>query len=377
MTLTTRGRTAGIAGLGACILALGTGYPALAFVGVTLLLSVAVAGVWTMRPLPLTAIRCVDRTRVSVNEPVRGQLVVTNQARRSSPAALGLEVVGRNQIQVQVPRLRPAATTELGYAVPTDVRGVLPVGPLRFVLRDPYGLSERSLDMGGSTEVLIRPHAHPLRLPNQGRVRALDSGEADRSIEGSLTFHALREYVPGDDRRRIHWRTSARTGTLMVKQHVDMTRPEVLVVLDLAAEPGRDFEELIEFAASVGTSALRVGHPVRLVTSAAAEKTFDGREGEGELLDALAVVNPVGKSEGSRWLSSAAARNTGSLAVICSVAASASAEAGRAMFSGRFGTVVCVGIATEVTAAVRSGIQVLEAPTAETLSSAWNSRFVR
>ena len=71
--------------------------------------------------------------------------------------------------------------------------------------------------------------------------------------EGTASFHQLREYVPGDDLRRIHWRSTAKTGDLLVKQMVDTTRPELVVVLDnrTSAIGADDFEHAVEIAASI------------------------------------------------------------------------------------------------------------------------------
>lgn len=373
--MTSRGRTAGIVGVVALLLAVGTGYAAFAFIGLAALVLVGAAYGWIARPMNYNATRSLTAFRVSQGDTVRADLRVTNRSRRASWSAIGQETVGSGFVEVRIPRLAAGASADLGYLIPTDRRGVQPVGPIRFVVRDPYGLCERSRSIPGATELLVRPRTHFVRLPNRGRIRALDAGEADRSIEGSLTFHTLREYVPGDDRRRIHWRTSARTGTLMVKEHIDMTRPEVLIAFDVHAEASPQFEELVEFAASVGTSSLRAGHPVRLITSAGAEEMFDGRDGESGLLDAFTVVQPAGDEGDAAWLAAAAARSTGSTAVVCSVAADTAAAAGQTMFVGRFGTVACVGISAKVQTTTVGGVQVLSAPCAIDLTNAWNARF--
>ena len=93
----------------------------------------------------------------------------------------------------------------------------------------------------------------------------------ERAPEGSIAFQGLRPYVIGDDLRLVHWRTTARTGTLMVKKNVDTNRPQVVVLLDdrrtSYTEAGW-FEEAAETAASLVEAALRTGAPVRLDWSA-------------------------------------------------------------------------------------------------------------
>ena len=76
----------------------------------------------------------------------------------------------------------------------------------------------------------------------------------DTAPEGTIAFQGLRPYVVGDDLRMVHWRTTARTGTLMVKKHVDTNRPQVVVLLDDRAgsyPANRWFEEAVEVAASL------------------------------------------------------------------------------------------------------------------------------
>uniref|UniRef100_UPI00262E8B9F DUF58 domain-containing protein n=1 Tax=uncultured Georgenia sp. TaxID=378209 RepID=UPI00262E8B9F len=76
-------------------------------------------------------------------------------------------------------------------------------------------------------------------------------GRPTRDITSAdLSFHALREYVPGDDRRHVHWRTSARTGTLMVRQFEETRRSHLVVAMSRNA---RDYGEEEEFEVAVST----------------------------------------------------------------------------------------------------------------------------
>ena len=133
------------------------------------------------------------------------------------------------------------------------------------------------------------PRVHPLRAVPAGVARSLD-GRVDRVPHGSITFDSLREYVVGDELRRVHWRTSARVGELMVREHVDTSLPRLVVLLDnrAAAHPGarggmaETFEAACEAAASVVTAALREELPVTLrshgrapAATAAARPTLD------------------------------------------------------------------------------------------------------
>ena len=111
-----------------------------------------------------------------------------------------------------------------------------------------------------------------------------------------MVFHTLREYVPGDDLRHVHWKSSARTGSLMVRQYVDTDIPELTVVLDVARtayDPDGDgFEAACEAAASIIEAFHRQGFSVRLMTSGGTS-VASGPE-TLHLLDLIARLDTVG-----------------------------------------------------------------------------------
>jgi uncharacterized protein (DUF58 family) len=106
-------------------------------------------------------------------------------------------------------------------------------------------------------------------------------------------FVSLREYVEGDDPRLIHWPTTARMGTLMIREHVELRRPEFTVVLDASTDvaDGDDFEEMVDVVASVAVHALTSGVEVRVRTTA---REFPGAprplDRETQVLDLLTPV---------------------------------------------------------------------------------------
>jgi uncharacterized protein (DUF58 family) len=160
-------------------------------------------------------------------------------------------------------RLRPGTVTSVGYSVPTSRRGVFEVGPLEVSRRDPLVLVGVVRRYGGSARVWVRPRVHTIAAVPVGLSRSMD-GRVDRVPHGSITFAALREYVIGDDLRHVHWRTSARVGELMVREHVDTSLPRVVLLLDDRASahgPGANnestFEAVCEAAASILVAAFR------------------------------------------------------------------------------------------------------------------------
>ncbi|WP_315096764.1 DUF58 domain-containing protein [uncultured Cellulomonas sp.] len=198
--------------------------------------------------------------RVKVGERALGRVEVRNTARRRSlPSRIELPV-GSAVAELSVPALAPGAEHDDLFAIPTVRRAVIVVGPVRSVRGDPFGLVRRSVRWTSPVEVFVHPLLVSLAGASSGLLRDLE-GQATRDLSDSdLSFHALRDYVAGDDRRYIHWRTTARRGSLMVKQFEDTRR--TTTALALATDPrdyaGDDELELaVSVVASVGVQTIR------------------------------------------------------------------------------------------------------------------------
>jgi len=201
-------------------------------------------------------------------------------------------------VPVPLVRLRPGTVTAVTYGVPTSKRGVLDVGPLEVARRDPLVLVGVVRRYGGSVRVWVRPRVHTIAAVPVGLSRSMD-GRVDRVPHGSIAFAALREYVMGDDLRHVHWRTSARIGELMVREHVDTSLPRVVLLLDdrtgahtIAGNGESTFEAVCEAAASVLVAAFRedIHVEIQLVSGGA---SAGGHVEIGPLLDLLAEANLV------------------------------------------------------------------------------------
>ena len=118
----------------------------------------------------------------------------------------------------------------MSWSIDTSRRGAFLVGPTVLEAADPWGLRRRVLAEREQTAVLVVPRVRPVGEVT-GFAEVVD--DLDGETTGSDVFHSLREYVVGDPLKTIHWRSSARAGTLMVKRLVDTTIPWLLVVLDV------------------------------------------------------------------------------------------------------------------------------------------------
>lgn len=200
---------------------------------------------------------------------------------------------------------------QLTWPIDTSRRGLFLVGPSRLETSDPFGVSTRVLATREPSPTLVVPRVRPV---DTGVIRR--SGEEGPSGErtGAETFQSLREYVVGDPMRSIHWRSSARAGTLMVKRMVDTTVPWLLVVLDVSIRSydrtgsmfadfdSAAFEETVDTAASWAWHGCTPQQRVLLTTTSvasseatlAAEVTVRTRE---SALDALAIVHPLAETD--------------------------------------------------------------------------------
>lgn len=307
MRLTARGvglLAAGPALLGA---GFGFGYPELAVLGCAALVAVLLAVLHALWRPVLGVTRRADPDRVMRGEESRMTLTVHNSSRLLAATLVAHDRCGSAVVPVPVLRLRPGRDTVTEYPVPTDRRGIVAVGPLRVVRRDPLGLATAARSTGDVARVWVYPKVHPLSAVPVGVVRSLD-GRVDRVPHGTITFDTLREYVVGDELRHVHWRTSARIGELMVREHLDTSLPRLVVLLDdrAGAHPGgRDgtadsFEAACEVAASIVVAAHREELPLDLRTVSGDVVARDGRRSDTRVyLDLLAEarLRPAGDGD--------------------------------------------------------------------------------
>ncbi|MFI9590327.1 DUF58 domain-containing protein [Nonomuraea sp. NPDC052265] len=336
------------------------GYPEPVVLATGGVLALAAALAWTAPAPDLEVRREVTPLKVPRGEAAVAVLNVVNRGRRGLSGLRVQDRVGASEHLIGLPRLPRNAARTVSYPLPTDVRGEIPVGPLLLVRADPFGLTRRVRRYGDAVTLLVRPRTVPLSVPPSGKAHHVEGPTSDNAPSGTVTFHTLREYVVGDDLRHVHWRSSARTGTLMVRQLIDAGLPTTTVVLDT-----RDLTELaVEVAASVAVAAARAGFPVRVLAGEGAGA--DAKADPDAILDRLALVRPgpVGVGEMTR-----VARGGGSLVLVTGDAA----EVGRAAgVRRRFDRVICVHTGPGPAAA--PGVTVIPLTDLATLPFAWTAR---
>ena len=274
----------------------GLGYVEVLTVAAAGLLALLVAVGWTWTRPRLEVDRSVHPQRVVRGDRADARLRVTNPTGRTLQQLTAVDMVGDRDVAVALPRVPAGETGTTGYRLPTERRGVIDVGPLRVIRQDPLGLLETARQYGVPETLWIYPKIYPVSPLSAGRQRDLEGPTSDGAA-GSITFHALREYVIGDDLRLIHWRSTARTGTLMLRQQADPSQPQMTIVLDtqVRSYDEETFEAAVEAAASLVTASTTQRFPVRLFTGTGLVATGRGsRATASALLDHL---TPLQRSE--------------------------------------------------------------------------------
>ncbi len=204
----------------------------------------------------------LEPPRVVAGDSSAGQVTVRNSTgRRSLPCQVELPV-GRATALFDVVTLGPGEETEELFIVPTERRGVIPVGPATSLRGDPLGLYHRKAASSPPTELIVHPRTIALSPFGSGLLRDLEGRTTADISPSDLAFHALREYSPGDDRRHVHWRSSARVGRLLVRQFLDTRRSTLCAVVDCrptAYGDDAEFELALEVAGSIALRACRDG----------------------------------------------------------------------------------------------------------------------
>ncbi|MFI9006794.1 DUF58 domain-containing protein [Actinosynnema sp. NPDC053489] len=238
----------------------GLGWSELELLGATGAVAFALACLLTIGRATLRVRVDLDRRRVVVGGVARCRVDVEPAAAgRVPPSALELPVGDRVEV-FDVPGGSGRHTEHLD--IPTDRRGVVVVGPATTVRGDPLGLLRRTVAWTEPVELFAHPVTVPLEPLAAGLLRDVEGRTTADLSTSDLAFHALREYVPGDDQRHIHWRSSAKLatpGTFLVRQYLDTRRAHLAVVLDgdAAAYPDGDhFETAVSVGASIAVRAL-------------------------------------------------------------------------------------------------------------------------
>ena len=308
--LTTRGRAFLAAGGTAFVCALVLGFDELLRVGALLVLVPLVTAWFLGRSrYRLGLVRSVAPTIVAAGQQARVSIDLTNDGRMPTGLLLLEEqipyVLGTRPRFV-VDKMGPRWKRSVGYLVRSDVRGKFTIGPMKVRLSDPFGMVELDRTFQSTSSLVVTPRVVPLPVvPLSGAWTGSGDNRPRAFASGSAEDVTVREYRRGDDLRRVHWRSSAHSGELMVRREEQPWQSRATLFLDnrkiahRGSGAASSLEHAVSLAASIGVHLVQRGFSVRLVTAAGEESAQQWHEHGSHqaetrpLLESLAVVTEV------------------------------------------------------------------------------------
>jgi uncharacterized protein (DUF58 family) len=298
---TTRGRAFVAAGAAAGVLGLGLGQRTLLSIGGVLIilpvLSVLAASRTRYR---ISWVRAITPARVPAGHTASVSIQLNNVSRLPTGLLLAEDNVPYSigsRPRFILDRIEPGGSRRLSYPIQPDHRGKFTIGPLNVRVADAFGLAKVGSTAAPPSTLVVTPAV--TALPHTSLAGSwLGEGDARASTAAAAGEDDLvpRAYRDGDQLRRVHWRSTARYGELMVRREEQRWRNRAMLFLDtrLGGHGGRgpasSFEYAVSAAASIGVHLAREEMDIEFVTDAG-QVTAPGSF-EDVLLDTLAVIRP-------------------------------------------------------------------------------------
>ena len=208
----------------------------------------------------------VSNHRVTVGDTVSVIVGIDNTGRTPTTTARGYLPIGDAHERFNIPMLAPGQSKQTDVEFRTASRAILPIGPLRIRKGDPFGLVRHEKALAERITVYIHPNIVRLNTLNAGVARDLEGQPSGQIVDDDLDFYGLREYEPGDDVRNVHWLSSAKTGTLMIRQYEATRRTDTSMTLDVNPQDyvsQEEFEMAVSVHASLGVQCLKQDRPLQ------------------------------------------------------------------------------------------------------------------
>ena len=214
----------------------------------------------------------LERDRVAAGSGIAATLLIRDGSARLSPPGVLDVPVGDGLVEAEIPLLLGSAEHVQPLRISAPKRGIIAVGPMTIARGDPIGILRREMSWPQVERIHVHPVTASIPSTSAGTVRDVDGVATTRIVDEDLEFHGFREYVPGDSMRHVHWKSTAKTDKLMVRQYEETRRATIAVLLDTRSEEYGDgeagaeaFELAVSAAASLAAQGLRDGREVQFI----------------------------------------------------------------------------------------------------------------
>ena len=298
-SVTALGRAMALAALVCALAFVPTGWREL-LAGVLLGVGMLLLGLlMSLGNLSCSAETSLNQGHLEVGGQAELVLVLTNPGNRSTRRGrIGL-ALGQAAVMAPLPALAPGQSHQIRLKLEARSRGVIDLGPVTMEAGDPFGLIRRRRILAGARKLYIHPRTVALPPLEAGLERDLEGDPGPGIVDDDLEFHALRPYAPGDDMKRVHWLSTARAGTLMVRQYEPTLRTRTELILDGQAASYRnadEFELAVEIYASLGCQCLLDGRRLQALAPEPEDSDAHGTtlptEDPRSFLDACSAIHP-------------------------------------------------------------------------------------
>lgn len=270
------------------------------FVLAAALFGVAFAGAL----LPGRAIRRLEVSRrvpevCRVGDRIRVMLVLSNPSNSSRHLIEGIDdFLGRTPFLVEALSAKDAAT--VGYEITPVRRGIYEGGEALVSSGVPFGVRRAKRKLFVTSSIVVHPRW--VRIANFPLLESASTPHEivhERRRGTGVEFYGIREYRSGDSLRHVHWRSSARTGRLYVREFEEQYASRLGILLDaeekIGVEPNTTFEDAVACAASLAIYALEAGHPVQIFADSRGATQHLFEPSRRDALDWLAGLEADGR----------------------------------------------------------------------------------
>ena len=249
--------------------------------------------------------RKISPERARPREPVTASILIENRGRGAAPLLLVEDKLPpglSGKARFAVHGIEKGGAREASFRVFPTRRGRYEIGPVQLSIVDPFAMARLKSGSPVKSTLLVHPAVEQLQLPRDPGDRRSMVATTSRNPTGSRgeDFYTLREYVEGDDLRKIHWPATAKRDRYMVRQEETPWHTRATILLDDFAgshEGGggaSSFERAVVAAASLVDLYHRVGFSYRFLgTVNAGLPPGRGAEHRTRCLDQLSLLMPT------------------------------------------------------------------------------------